>query len=243
MNREESERYMNIVVESRHWEGKRGAKVSFLYPALYTIYCRLDVRYFPYDHQYTYACCPEPWVIIEGSLIIKRKPLYYVVNLIIPTTIITLVAIVGFFTPASTGDERREKITMGITTLLAMFILMLMVADQMPATSDFVSFIAASLQYTYACCPEPWVIIEGSLIIKRKPLYYVVNLIIPTTIITLVAIVGFFTPASTGDERREKITMGITTLLAMFILMLMVADQMPATSDFVSFIGDKLLII
>jgi len=66
-------------------------------------------------------------VILEASIVIRRKPLYYVINLILPTSIITLVAITGFFTPASTADDRTEKINLGITTLLAMSILMLMV--------------------------------------------------------------------------------------------------------------------
>ncbi|CAJ0566403.1 unnamed protein product, partial [Mesorhabditis spiculigera] len=79
-----------------------------------------------YRHEYKYACCPEPWVILQASLVIRRKPLYYVVNLIIPTSIITIVSITGFFTPASTDDDRKEKINLGITTLLAMSILMLM---------------------------------------------------------------------------------------------------------------------
>ncbi|TMS34074.1 hypothetical protein L596_001728 [Steinernema carpocapsae] len=95
-----------------------------------------------YRHEYKYACCPEPWVILEASIVIRRKPLYYVVNLIIPTSIITIVAITGFFTPASTSDDRTEKINLGITTLLAMSILMLMVSDQMPTTSEFVPLIA-----------------------------------------------------------------------------------------------------
>ncbi|CAP39791.2 Protein CBR-DEG-3 [Caenorhabditis briggsae] len=93
-------------------------------------------------HEYKYACCAEPWVILQASLVIQRKPLYYLVNLIIPTSIITLVAITGFFTPASTDDDRTEKINLGITTLLAMSILMLMVSDQMPTTSEFVPLIA-----------------------------------------------------------------------------------------------------
>jgi hypothetical protein len=63
-------------------------------------------------------------------------------------------------------------------------------------------------------------------VIRRKPLYYVINLIIPTSIITLVAITGFFTPASTADDRTEKINLGITTLLAMSILMLMASFQL-----------------
>ncbi|XGW12148.1 hypothetical protein V3C99_013100 [Haemonchus contortus] len=188
MSRDETERYMNIQVESLHWKGENGSQMSFLYPAIYTITCRLNIRFFPYDrqnctltisswtnsmsaldyyadpevnlasfipneewdvksfkifrHEYKYACCAEPWAILQASLVIQRKPLYYIVNLIIPTSIITIVSITGFFTPASTDDDRTEKINLGITTLLAMSILMLMVSDQMPTTSEFVPLIA-----------------------------------------------------------------------------------------------------
>ncbi|VDL83004.1 unnamed protein product [Nippostrongylus brasiliensis] len=98
--------------------------------------------YFLVYFSYKYACCAEPWAILQASLVIQRKPLYYIVNLIIPTSIITIVSITGFFTPASTDDDRTEKINLGITTLLAMSILMLMVSDQMPTTSEFVPLIA-----------------------------------------------------------------------------------------------------
>ncbi|CAJ0963683.1 unnamed protein product, partial [Mesorhabditis belari] len=188
MARDETERYMNIQADTLHWEGRNGSNMSFLYPAIYTLTCRLNIRYFPYDqqnctltisswtnsksaldyyadsevnlksfipneewdvvsfkihrHEYKYACCAEPWVILQASLVIRRKPLYYIVNLIIPTSIITIVSITGFFTPASTDDDRKEKINLGITTLLAMSILMLMVSDAMPTTSEFVPLIA-----------------------------------------------------------------------------------------------------
>uniref|UniRef100_A0A158P9H4 Acetylcholine receptor subunit alpha-type acr-16 n=1 Tax=Angiostrongylus cantonensis TaxID=6313 RepID=A0A158P9H4_ANGCA len=188
MSRDETERYMNVQIESQYWKGLNGSLMSFLYPAIYTVTCRLNIRFFPYDrqnctltisswtnsksaldyyadaevnmasyitneewdvksfkiyrHEYKYACCPEPWAILQASLVIQRKPLYYVVNLIIPTSIITVVSITGFFTPASTDDDRTEKINLGITTLLAMSILMLMVSDQMPTTSEFVPLIA-----------------------------------------------------------------------------------------------------
>lgn len=59
-----------------------------------------------------------PWVLLEASLIIRRKPLYYIVNLVIPTSVITLVAIAGFFTPASTSNERREKLSLGIDSVI-----------------------------------------------------------------------------------------------------------------------------
>ncbi|CEF60417.1 Neurotransmitter-gated ion-channel transmembrane domain and Neurotransmitter-gated ion-channel family and Neurotransmitter-gated ion-channel ligand-binding domain and Nicotinic acetylcholine-gated receptor, transmembrane domain-containing protein [Strongyloides ratti] len=188
MNKDDTERHMNVKLDSTRKEGLRGSNISFLYPAIYTTTCRLNVRFFPYEqenctliisswtndksaldyyadpavnlenfirneewdvisfkifrHEYKYACCEEPWVIIQASLIMRRKPLYYLVNLIIPTSIITLVAITGFFTPGSSSNDRKEKINLGITTLLAMSILMLMVCDQMPTTSEFVPLIA-----------------------------------------------------------------------------------------------------
>lgn len=62
-------------------------------------------------------------------------------------------------------------------------------------------------------------------------------MVIPTSIITIVAVVGFFTPSSTSGERREKMNLGIDTMLAMLIMMLMVTDQMPASSEFLPLIG------
>uniref|UniRef100_A0A1I7XUM0 Neur_chan_LBD domain-containing protein n=1 Tax=Heterorhabditis bacteriophora TaxID=37862 RepID=A0A1I7XUM0_HETBA len=44
MSRDETERYMNIQVESLHWKGENGSLLSFLYPAIYTITCRLNIR-------------------------------------------------------------------------------------------------------------------------------------------------------------------------------------------------------
>lgn len=51
MAADETERYMNIRADSLFWEGRRGAQISFLYPAIYTVTCRLNIRYFPYDQQ------------------------------------------------------------------------------------------------------------------------------------------------------------------------------------------------
>ena len=94
-----------------------------------------------YRHETKYECCPNPYVLLHSHLVIQRKPLYYLINLVIPTAIITLVAVAGFFMPASSTGERMEKVNLGITTLLAMSILLLMVSDQMPTTSDFVPLI------------------------------------------------------------------------------------------------------
>ncbi|EFO87380.1 hypothetical protein CRE_21069 [Caenorhabditis remanei] len=100
-----------------------------------------------------------------------------------------------------------------------------------------VSFNIKRVEEKFVCCPEPWVLLEAVLVVRRKPLYYIVNLVIPTSVITLVAVTGFFTAASTSSERREKLSLGIDSLLAMSILMMMVSEQMPTSSDFVPLFG------
>lgn len=64
-----------------------------------------------------------------------------------------------------------------------------------------VSFDMKRIEEKFVCCPEPWVLLEAVLVVRRKPLYYIVNLVIPTSVITLVAVTGFFTAASTSSER------------------------------------------
>ena len=68
---------------------------------------------------------------------------------------------------------------------------------------------------------------------RRKPLFYVFNMILPCLLITLVALLGFYIPSDSG----EKVTMGITTLLSMTVFLMLVAENMPATSDVLPLVG------
>ncbi|CAQ16152.1 AcetylCholine Receptor [Caenorhabditis elegans] len=92
-------------------------------------------------HENKYDCCPNNYTLLEFRLTIQRKPLYYIINLIIPTSIITFISIIGFFSTSSINEPREEKITLGITTLLSMSILIFMVSDKMPSTSSFIPLI------------------------------------------------------------------------------------------------------
>ncbi|CAI4232764.1 unnamed protein product [Auanema sp. JU1783] len=98
-------------------------------------------------HVNKYDCCPNNYTLLEFHLRIQRKPLYYIINLITPTSIITLISIVGFFSSSSINELREEKITLGITTLLSMSILIFMVSDKMPSTSSFIPLIG----WFYTC--------------------------------------------------------------------------------------------
>ncbi|CDW54851.1 acetylcholine receptor DEG 3 protein [Trichuris trichiura] len=100
-----------------------------------------------------------------------------------------------------------------------------------------VSFKTKRVLKDYQCCVNPFSLLYCDLILARKPWFSLVNLIIPTAIINFVSLFGIFSPTTTTGDRTEKINLGITTLLTMSILLLMVSQEMPTTSDFIPFIG------
>ncbi|XP_052785669.1 neuronal acetylcholine receptor subunit alpha-10-like [Mya arenaria] len=85
----------------------------------------------------------------------------------------------------------------------------------------------------YSCCVEPYPDITFYIYIKRRPLFYIFNMFLPCILITLVALLGFYIPSDSG----EKVTMGITTLLSMTVFMMLVAENMPPTSNVLPLIG------
>lgn len=87
---------------------------------------------------------------------------------------------------------------------------------------------------TFSCCPdEPVPFMKYYIVIKRRPLFYLFNMVMPCILITLVALLGFYMPPESG----EKVSMGITTLLSIVVFLMIVAESMPPTSDVVPLIG------
>ncbi|KAJ8314215.1 hypothetical protein KUTeg_008776 [Tegillarca granosa] len=85
----------------------------------------------------------------------------------------------------------------------------------------------------YSCCAEPYPVINFYVFISRRPLFYIFNMVMPCIMITLVALLGFYIPSESG----EKVTMGITTLLSMTVFMMLVAENMPPTSNVLPLVG------
>ncbi|XP_071422464.1 acetylcholine receptor subunit delta isoform X2 [Pithys albifrons albifrons] len=77
------------------------------------------------------------------------------------------------------------------------------------------------------------------LIIKRKPLFYVINIVIPCILIAFMVILVFYLPANSG----EKMTLVISVLLAQSVFLLLISQRLPATSHAVPLIGKYLLFI
>ncbi len=85
----------------------------------------------------------------------------------------------------------------------------------------------------YACCQEPYPDVTFYVVMRRRTLYYLFNIIFPCLWLTILSLLGFWLPPDSG----EKITLGITVLLAFSVFMLLIAESMPATSEFVPLIG------
>ncbi|KAK2189349.1 hypothetical protein NP493_108g00036 [Ridgeia piscesae] len=102
---------------------------------------------------------------------------------------------------------------------------------------DLLAVPAKKYEKFYPCCAEPYPDIKFNITIRRKTLFYTVNLILPCVAICSVTLLVFYIPANSG----EKITMGITILNSLNIFLLLVAEINPPTSLATPLIGKYLL--
>ena len=85
-----------------------------------------------------YACCPFPYIDITIRLVLKRKPLYYIFNVITPCLVLAITILFGFFLPPESG----ERISLTITILLAVAVFLQLVSDSLPRNSDSIPILA-----------------------------------------------------------------------------------------------------
>ena len=93
--------------------------------------------------------------------------------------------------------------------------------------------IPARRHVEYYGSDVPYPDVTFYIIMRRKPLYYVFNLILPCIFIMATALLAFYLPPESG----EKVSLGVTVLLALTVFLLMVADAMPPQSNAVPLMG------
>ncbi|KAM9811437.1 neuronal acetylcholine receptor subunit alpha-10-like isoform 3-T4 [Syngnathus typhle] len=79
-----------------------------------------------------YGCCAEPYPDVTYTLKLKRRASFYVFNLLIPCVMISFLAPLGFYLPADSG----EKVSLGVTVMLALTVFQLLVAEIMPPSEN-----------------------------------------------------------------------------------------------------------
>uniref|UniRef100_A0A914WAF7 Neurotransmitter-gated ion-channel transmembrane domain-containing protein n=1 Tax=Plectus sambesii TaxID=2011161 RepID=A0A914WAF7_9BILA len=102
---------------------------------------------------------------------------------------------------------------------------------------DLISFTARRQKSHLDTSATTWVDINYDLVIQRKPTYYLMTFVLPCVIITSISIIGIFAPFSDVGDREEKVTMGLTTLLTMAVILTIVTDKMPKSSEGMPLLG------
>ena len=72
---------------------------------------------------------------------------------------------------------------------------------------------------------------------RRKQLFYTVNLIIPSVVLSFMTVLVFYLPS----ECSEKVTLSISILIALTVFFLLLAELIPPTSLAVPMYGKYLL--
>uniref|UniRef100_A0A3B4UD81 Acetylcholine receptor subunit epsilon n=1 Tax=Seriola dumerili TaxID=41447 RepID=A0A3B4UD81_SERDU len=79
-----------------------------------------------------------------------------------------------------------------------------------------------------------------NLIIQRKPLFYIINIILPCSLISSLVVLAYFLPAQAGGQ---KLTVSISVLLAQTVFLFLIAQKVPETSLSVPLIGKYLIFV
>ncbi|KAF6018397.1 hypothetical protein EB796_023302 [Bugula neritina] len=103
---------------------------------------------------------------------------------------------------------------------------------------DLSAVIVNRSGFVYDCCTEPYPLVTYTFIVRRRVLYYMFNIVFPCLWLSILSTLTFWLPPDSG----EKITLGITVLLAFSVFMLLVAENMPKTSESIPLIGIYLFV-
>uniref|UniRef100_A0A1I8H475 Neur_chan_LBD domain-containing protein n=2 Tax=Macrostomum lignano TaxID=282301 RepID=A0A1I8H475_9PLAT len=129
---------------------------------------------------------------------VRRRRLYYLFNLIGPCIFMACLTLLSFIIPPDAG----EKVSFGM--------------DGKRTAAE------------YDCCPYPFIDLSYFIQIRRRTLYYGINLIIPCVLISSMSLLTFVLPPDAG----------VTIMLSLSMFQLLVADAMPQTSESVPLIGE-----
>lgn len=89
-------------------------------------------------------CCPFNFSEVVYTLQMKRKSLYYMFYLTIPSVTLTILALSSFLIHVESG----ERIGFVTTILLAMTVFLLVIPSYLPVTSDGLPILGVNLQVT-----------------------------------------------------------------------------------------------
>ena len=104
--------------------------------------------------------CPDTrYSYVEFTLYLRRRYAFYVMNVIVPCILLSVLVMVSFCLPPDAG----EKISLGISVLLAFTVFLLMVAENVPRTSLHTPIIGKILPIFTHSRDSRWIMMEHNV--------------------------------------------------------------------------------
>lgn len=85
----------------------------------------------------------------------------------------------------------------------------------------------------YTCCEHPFIDLTYTIEVKRRVLFYMMNLIVPYIVLAVLTVFSFYLPPESG----ERMGLVITILLGLTVFMMVFTDNVPRTSEVTPLIG------
>merc|ERR1711884_916968 len=139
--------YDGFQVDLRHQEEEQGSDVVHIGVDLSEYYMSVewDILAVPARRNVKlYTCCDEPYLDITFNITMRRKTLFYTVNLIIPCMGISFLTVLVFYLPSDSG----EKVSLSISILLSLTVFFLLLAEIIPPTSMSVPLLGKFVLFT-----------------------------------------------------------------------------------------------
>ncbi|XP_064879433.1 acetylcholine receptor subunit gamma-like [Oncorhynchus nerka] len=99
----------------------------------------INSRYTPDDLEYQE---------ISFNLVIQREPLFYIINIILPCSLISSLVVLAYLLPA---QDWGQKLTVSISVLLPQTVFLFLIAQKVPETSLNVPLISKYLNLCHVC--------------------------------------------------------------------------------------------
>ncbi|XP_068979819.1 acetylcholine receptor subunit alpha-like isoform X3 [Bombus flavifrons] len=139
--------YDGFQVDLRHIDEIRGSNIVDIGVDLSEFYTSVewDILEVPaVRNEKFYTCCDEPYLDITFNITMRRKTLFYTVNLIIPCMGISFLTVLVFYLPSDSG----EKVSLSISILLSLTVFFLLLAEIIPPTSLVVPLLGKFVLFT-----------------------------------------------------------------------------------------------
>uniref|UniRef100_UPI00398F158D neuronal acetylcholine receptor subunit alpha-3-like n=1 Tax=Pristiophorus japonicus TaxID=55135 RepID=UPI00398F158D len=157
-----------------------------------------------YKHDIKYNCCEEIYTDITYSIYIRRMPLFYTVNMIVPCLMISFLTVLVFYLPSDSG----AKVTLCTSVLLSLTVFLLVITESIPSTSLVIPLIGEYLLFTMIFVILSIVITVFVLNVHyRTPSTHTMPDWVKTIFLKRLPRVMFMARPATGGEAQKSPTM------------------------------------